>query len=90
MNKHTTNQNNFQFNSRRMWLESTKLSRLPVRKKLKSSDLSFIKMTAFVCDECAMPLSLYGENFVESYTNGRANILRVLCDLHAAELEVSK
>lgn len=38
-----------------------------------------------VCDECALPLSLYGGNFIESYSKGRANILRCLCDIHAAE-----
>jgi len=44
-----------------------------------------------VCDECAAPLHLYGENFIETYCNGRANILKCLCDLHAAELlEVEK
>jgi hypothetical protein len=41
-----------------------------------------------VCDECARPLHLYGQNFIEGYTDGRANILRCLCDVHAAELEV--
>jgi hypothetical protein len=44
---------------------------------------------AFVCDECARPLHLYGENFIETYTNGNVNVLRCLCDLHAAELEVN-
>jgi len=44
---------------------------------------------AFVCDECARPLHLYGENFIETYTNGKANILRCLCDLHANEMEVN-
>jgi len=44
-----------------------------------------------VCDECAVPLLLYGENFIESYKAGKANVLRCLCDLHAAELlEVGK
>ncbi len=43
-----------------------------------------------VCDECALPLKLYGSNYIESYTNGRANILRCLCDLHADEWEVGK
>lgn len=43
-----------------------------------------------VCDECAAPLHLYGENFIESYTEGRANSLRCLCDLHADELGVKK
>ncbi len=38
-----------------------------------------------VCDECAAPLWLYGENFIETYTNGRANLLKCLCDLCAAE-----
>ncbi len=40
-------------------------------------------ITAFVCDECSIPLHLGGENFIESYSNGRANILRCLCDTHA-------
>ena len=75
MNKYRLYQNKLQHNSSREWLESTKLSRLPERK-------------AFVCDECARPLHLYGENFIETYTNGKANTLRCLCDLHAEELEV--
>jgi hypothetical protein len=41
--------------------------------------------TAFACDECSLPLLLYGENFIETYSTGRANILRCLCDLHAEE-----
>lgn len=41
-----------------------------------------------VCDECCLPLSLYGENFIESYDEGRANALRCLCDLHAEEFEL--
>ncbi len=48
-------------------------------------------LNSFVCDECCLPMRLYGENFIESYTNGHANTLRCLCDLHAAELmEVSE
>ncbi len=59
----------------------------PRRKTNTRSDFS-----AFVCDECCVPLHLGGENFIESYANGRANILRCLCDSHAEEfgLEVSK
>ncbi len=57
-------------------LKQSRLSRLPERK-------------AFVCDECARPLHLYGENFIETYTNGKANVLRCLCDLHADEMEVN-
>jgi hypothetical protein len=77
----TPTQNNFQFNSRRELLDATKLSRLPVRKPFT--------MTNFVCDVCALPLSLYGANFIETYSNGRVNILRCLCDLHADEMEVN-
>ncbi len=46
----------------------------------------------FCCDECALPLRLYGENFIESYTNDKANPLRCLCDLHAedGELDVAE
>ncbi len=46
-----------------------------------------------VCDECCLPIHLYGENFIETYTDGKVNTLRVLCDLHAEEfysLEVSE
>ncbi len=43
----------------------------------------------FVCDECARPLCFYGENFIETYTNGKVNILRCLCDIHADEMEVN-
>jgi hypothetical protein len=80
MNHNTTNQQKFQSDSsqsRANLLEQSKLSRLPERK-------------AFVCDECARPLRLYGENFIETYTNGKVNILRCLCDLHADEMEVGK
>ncbi len=38
------------------------------------------------CDECCLPLWLYGANFIESYSNGYANTLKCLCDLHAEEL----
>ncbi len=41
--------------------------------------------TTFACDECALPLHLYGENYIETYTDGKVNVLRVLCDLHAEE-----
>jgi len=67
--------------SRRDLLENSKLAHLPFC-------FSGLRL---VCDECAAPLHIYGENFIESYTNGRANILKCLCDLHAAELlEVRK
>lgn len=68
-------------------LESSKGSPLPDRKPFK---LQALKTPAFVCDECARPLHLYGENFIETYTNGKANILRCLCDLHADEMEEGK
>jgi hypothetical protein len=45
---------------------------------------SFIGMR-LACDECALPLRLYGENFIESHANGRATLLKALCDSHAAE-----
>jgi len=45
-------------------------------------------LTAFVCDECALPLRLYGANFIENYSYGHANTLRCLCDLHADEMGV--
>ncbi len=76
--------------SRRELLEQAKLSRLPGRRTFKLSEVAVIKITAFVCDECARPLHLYGENFVETYTNGKANVLRCLCDLHADEMEVKE
>ncbi len=38
-----------------------------------------------ICDECARPLRLYGENFNDSNTNGSANPPLGLCDTHAAE-----
>ncbi len=43
-----------------------------------------------VCDECAAPLHLYGEHFIDSYTNGQANVLRCLCDLHSDEFGLSE
>ncbi len=88
MKNNSLYQNKLQHNSRREWLESTKLSHLPERKTFKLPKMPVIKMTAFVCDECARPLHLYGENFIETYINGEANILRCLCDLHADEFEL--
>jgi len=32
-----------------------------------------------------LPLRLYGENYVESHANGRAYLLKALCNSHAAE-----
>ncbi len=43
-----------------------------------------------VCDECSAPLHLYGEHFIDSYTNGYANTLRCLCDVHNEEFELSE
>jgi hypothetical protein len=37
------------------------------------------------CDECNLPLRIYGENYVESHTDGRSSLLKALCDSHAAE-----
>ena len=67
--------------SRRSLLEQAKLSRRVLRKAFVLPELPF-----FVCDECSAPLHLYGANFIETYTNGKVNILRCLCDLHAQEL----
>jgi hypothetical protein len=41
--------------------------------------------TKFVCDECSLPLRLYGENHIKSCAGGQSNILRTLCDSHAVE-----
>ncbi len=38
-----------------------------------------------VCDECSLPLKLYGENHHDTYTNDAANPLLSLCDICAAE-----
>ncbi len=53
----------------------------------KTSGLSKLSQTTtnFVCVECNLPLSLYGENHIKSCTGGQSNILRTLCDSHAAE-----
>jgi hypothetical protein len=40
---------------------------------------------SLLCDECCVPLFLGGENYIESYRNGRANPLKCLCDTHAEE-----
>jgi hypothetical protein len=72
--KYTTNNKKPQLNSWRELIEPTKLSR------------PSFSLNAFVCDECCLPMRLYGENFIESYSRGRANTLKCLCDLHAAEL----
>ncbi len=83
MKNHTTNLSRLQFNStssRGDLLERTKLSRLPERKTFK--------LSAFVCDDCCLPLHLYGANFIETYSGGKVNILRCLCDTHAEEFEL--
>ncbi len=96
MNKNITNQDKFQFNSAKpprvfkKVLSTTKTQKRPLKTeksvKLKLAHLPFcFTGWRLVCDECAAPLHLYGENFIESYCNGRANILKCLCDLHAAE-----
>ena len=55
-----------------------------IEKPKPEQPFEFTGMRLF-CDECSVPLWLYGENFFETYTNGTANILRCLCDLCAAE-----
>jgi hypothetical protein len=57
----------------------------------RNFDFRFDEMH-LVCDECCAPLWLAGANFIESHTNGRANVMRALCDLHAEEfgLEVAE
>jgi len=92
MNNNTTNETKLQFNSapsRANLLKQSRLSRLPQRKTSKLPESPFLETMAFVCDECSRPLHLYGENFIETYTGGKANILRCLCDLHADEMEVA-
>jgi hypothetical protein len=37
------------------------------------------------CDECNLPLRIYGANYVESHTDGRSSLLKALCDSHASE-----
>ena len=76
----------FSSHSRR---ESTKPFCAPASRNHNLPKIPAITIAAFVCDECARPLNLYGENFIETYTNGKANILRCLCDLHADEMEVN-
>jgi hypothetical protein len=48
----------------------------------------FSSTISFACDECNLPLQLYGENYIETYTDGKVNVLRALCDLHADEFEL--
>jgi hypothetical protein len=74
MNYSTTNQNKFQQKSPHATGETYNPPKF--RFTLKH----------IICDECARPLYLYGSNFIESYTAGQANVLRALCDRHAAEL----
>jgi hypothetical protein len=40
---------------------------------------------SFACDECSLPLQIYGENYIETYTDGQANPLRCFCNTHAEE-----
>jgi hypothetical protein len=72
MNNHTTNTANLQF--------------ISTTSQLDLLDDYFFNVMQIPCDECARPLYLYGSNFIESYTAGQANVLRALCDRHAAEL----
>ncbi len=37
------------------------------------------------CDECALPLRIYGENYIESHADGRAYLLKAFCNSHAEE-----
>ncbi len=90
MKNYTPNQNNFQHKTRRELLVRVRRTRRSLRKAFKLTDVPSLKMTAFVCDECAAPLHLYGENFIDSYTDGQANILRCLCDLCAEEFGLSE
>lgn len=39
----------------------------------------------FVCDECCLPLSLYGENIILQTEDDRF-VTHMLCDLHLKEL----
>jgi uncharacterized protein YmfQ (DUF2313 family) len=65
--------------------KSNELNQQP---NLNPKPREFQYLCKFCCDECALPLRIYGENFVETYSNGRVNILRCLCDLHAEEFEL--
>lgn len=38
----------------------------------------------FVCDECCLPVSLYGENIILTVKNDKL-ITHIFCDLHAEE-----
>jgi hypothetical protein len=53
-----------------------KLTRLP------------FSLRRLVCDECCLPLHLYGRDFIESYIDEQAELLPSLCDLHLSELEL--
>ncbi len=63
-------------------MNDTPTKKKPQQKTAQTVNFKF-RGLRLVCDECALPLHLYGENFFDSYNNGRANILRVLCDLCA-------
>jgi len=78
LDKNLTNELTVKTPNKELQMDNT-----PTRNKIQ------LKLTSFVCDECALPLRLYGQNFIETYTGGKVNVLRCLCDLHAAEMEVA-
>jgi hypothetical protein len=53
-------------------------------KETDNSNLVVTLKIKWVCDECCMPLSLYGENMILTL-EGDIFITRMLCDLHAFE-----
>jgi hypothetical protein len=54
----------------------------------KQNKIQF-NLNSFVCDECCAPLRLYGQNFFDAYARGKCSLLRCLCDLCSAEMEVN-
>jgi len=56
---------------------------IEVETKLSFENSKIAKLKIqFVCDECCLPLSLYGENIILSVNNDEFVTL-MFCDLHA-------
>ncbi len=59
------------------------LNNTEIKQSFSASDEGNLKIQ-FVCDECCLPLSLYGENVILSVYNDEF-ITHLFCDLHADE-----
>jgi hypothetical protein len=59
-----------------------------IKNELVRIEAPFTKIQ-FVCEECSLPLNLYGENTIQELRGDRV-ITRKFCDLHAEEFFASE